>query len=389
MSKLPRYGAKYHPQHAVRLVRAGHEFFDLLDRLMEQAQHTIHLQTYILVDDETGGRVVRALIRAARRNVRVYVIADGYASQDLSDEFIQNLSANGIYFRFFGPLLKSKYFYFGRRLHHKVFVVDGMYSLVGGINVGDHYNDTTTNVAWLDWAVYTEGPVSATLEKICEARVKNTINRSHQRKVATSVVEDEKKGLLVRLRINDWVRRKREVTISYLEMLRHANSHITLISSYFIPGNIMRKYLARASARGVKIKLIVAGISDVAVAKNAERFMYRWLLKNNIEIYEYQPKVLHAKLTTYDGKWVSVGSYNFNNISEYASVELNLDIQHEGFAQDVEARIARIIKNDCIKITESMHNQNQNLWNRFIQRSSYDIFRFVFFLFTFYFKQKD
>ena len=389
MSKLPRYGAKYHPQQAVKLVRAGHEFFDLLDQLIEQAQHTIHLQTYILADDETGRRVVNALIRAAKRNVSVYVIADGYASQDLSDEFIQNLSAHGIYFRFFGSLLKSKYFYFGRRLHHKVFVVDGKHSLVGGINIGDHYNDTTLNVAWLDWAVYTVGPISNTLERICEARVRTTRKHSQHKKAADDVIEDDKNAFQVRLRINDWVRRKREITSSYLEMLRHANSHITLISSYFIPGNIMRKYLAKASARGVKIRVIVAGISDVPVAKNAERFMYRWLLRNNIEIYEYQPKVLHAKLTTYDGKWVSVGSYNFNNISEYASVELNLDIQHEGFAKDVEARIARIIKNDCIQITESMYHQNQNLWNRFIQRSCYDIFRFLLFVFTFYFKQRD
>jgi len=389
MSKLPRYGAKYHPQQAVKLVRAGHEFFDLLHQLIEQAQQTIHLQTYILADDETGRRVVNALIRAAKRNVSVYVIADGYASQDLSDEFIQNLSSNGIYFRFFGALLKSKYFYFGRRLHHKVFVVDGKHSLVGGINIGDHYNDTTLNVAWLDWAVYTVGPISHTLERICEARVRKTSKHAQHRKSAESDIENDKNAFLVRLRINDWVRRKREITSSYLEMLRYANSHITLISSYFIPGNIMRKYLAKATARGVKIRVIVAGISDVPVAKNAERFMYRWLLRNNIEIYEYQPKVLHAKLTTYDGKWVSVGSYNFNNISEYASVELNLDIQHEGFAQDVEARIARIIKNDCIQITESMHNRSQNLWNRFIQRSCYDIFRFMLFAFTFYFKQRD
>jgi cardiolipin synthase len=117
--------------------------------------------------------------------------------------------------------------------------------------------------------------------------------------------------------------------------------------------------------------------------------MYNWFLRNGIELYEYQPKVLHAKLATYDGKWVTVGSYNLNNISAYASVELNLDILDRGFAKDAEARLQRIVEHDCIQITPEYFQKKQTLLERFLQRSAYDIFRILLFVFTFYFKQRD
>jgi cardiolipin synthase A/B len=381
--------AGYSYNNSIRLVRAGSDYFDLLESLIHAAKHTIHLQTYILVEDETGKRIIDALIQAARRGVQVYMLADGYASQDLSASFIKGLKSSGIHFRFFSPVLKSKYFYFGRRMHHKVVVVDSYFSLVGGINIGNHYNDTSENVAWLDWALYCEGYTSIELELICKARVKQMEKVAVNGNQQDQLPMEYSGRFLVRPRVNDWVRRKKQVTDSYLEMLTYARSHVVILSSYFLPGKELRKQLSKAAKRGVKITVILAGISDVPVAKHAERYMYRWMLRNHIEIYEYQRRVLHAKLATYDGKWVTIGSYNVNNISAYASVELNVDILNAGFAVDVESRLNRIIKTDCVQITRETYRQNQTVVNQFIQRSAYDIFRAVLFLFTFYFKQRD
>jgi cardiolipin synthase len=375
----------YVANDGARLVRAGREYFQLLQQLIREARHTIHLQTYIFEEDETGKEVIQELLLAAQRGVKIYIIIDGYASQNFSDELVERLRSAGIYFRFFAAYFKSKYFYFGRRMHHKVFVSDARRSLVGGINIGNHYNDTALNVAWLDWATYVEGPVSLLLQQICERRVKNeTFTR-----IVLPPVPDLTSRILVRPRINDWVRRRREISLSYTEMFKEAKSHITMVSSYFIPGNILKRYIAGAAKRGVKIRVIQTGISDVTIAKYAERYMYNWFLRNGIELYEYQPKVLHAKLATYDGKWVTVGSYNLNNISAYASVELNLDILDKNFAIDTEARLQRIIDHDCIQITPEYFQKKQTLWERYLQRSAYDIFRIILFLFTFYFKQRD
>ena len=133
----------------------------------------------------------------------------------------------------------------------------------------------------------------------------------------------------------------------------------------------------------------MAGMSDVATSKYAERYMYQWLLRNKIEIFEYQKNILHGKLAVCDGQWLTLGSYNVNNISAYASLELNLDVHNPGFSGLVEQRIEKIIQNDCKKITKEEFESHSTLMNRFLQRSAYDIFRISLFLFTFYFKQRE
>jgi cardiolipin synthase len=113
------------------------------------------------------------------------------------------------------------------------------------------------------------------------------------------------------------------------------------------------------------------------------------MLRNKIEIYEYLPKIVHSKVATYDSKWLTVGSYNVNNISAYASIELNLDVSDASFVQHVEKRLNRIIEMDCILITEEEYKMRTTLWQQFLQRSAYDIFRFILFIFTFYFRQRE
>ena len=193
----------------------------------------------------------------------------------------------------------------------------------------------------------------------------------------------------VRMRRNDWVRRKNEISVTYVEMFRNAHSHITILCSYFLPGKIIRKLLSTASKRGVKISVITAGPSDVMVAKNAERWMYDWLLRNNIELYEYQPTVLHAKVAVCDSEWLTIGSYNINDISAYASIELNLDVRNTAFALSVEKKLEAIIQQDCVQITRESHAQTKNIFKQFIRWCSYKFIRVSFYLITFYYKQKS
>src|SRR6185503_17958360 len=125
----------------------------------------------------------------------------------------------GVHFKFFEPLLKSRHFYFGRRLHQKVFVADGIYSLVGGLNIGDRYNDLPNEIAWFDLALYAEGEVSYQLHLICNAmwrrrrRLKDKIIKKDVEQFCESILKEEMQT--VRIRQNDWVKRKSEVWNSY------------------------------------------------------------------------------------------------------------------------------------------------------------------------------
>lgn len=381
-----KHPTNYFIHNHVRLVHGGKDYFSLLQKLINEARHTIHFQTYIFDEDETGVPVANALKEAAQRGVNVFLLLDGYASQSLSKEFVKELIDSGIRFRWFEPLLKSKNFYFGRRLHHKVVVIDSCKCVVGGMNISNRYNDLPDQPAWLDWALYVEGEIGPVLENICKQRM-----RYHRYKVSGEVKEtiSTKEKCPVRVRVNDWVQNKRQISRSYLEMLRSAHSHIIIMSPYFLPGNELRRQMARAAKRGVKIKVILAGVSDIKIAKWAERYVYRWLLRNNIEIYEYQKSVLHGKMATYDSKWVTAGSYNVNNLSAYASVELNLDVDHAEHAKEVEQELTKIIDKDCVAITEEVYKKNTHLLQKVSQWMSYEGLRLLLFLTTFYFKQKE
>jgi cardiolipin synthase len=372
--------------HEVSLVHGGKEYFSLLKGLIGQAKESIYIQTYIFDEDQTGTDIANELKAAAQRGVKVFLLVDGYASGHLSHSFISGLKEAGIGFRMFDPLLKSKYFYLGRRLHHKVVTVDCIHALVGGMNISNRYNDMPDQPAWLDWAIYTKGDVALWLTYICQQRVKpGSLKRMLGR--SPNYREQFINSPIV-VNINDWVRGKKEITNSYLNMFRQAADTIMIMSAYFLPNDQFRNELRKAAQRGVKVKLILAGPSDIALAKYAERYLYRWLFTKNIEIYEYQKSILHGKLAVYDNLWATVGSYNVNTVSAYASIELNLAVLDHDFAVKVENTLHAIMQNDCVRITENQI-RHAGLLKRFLQWCAYVTYRSVFFLFTFYFKQRE
>ena len=380
----------YTPLNQVKLIRGGAEYFDTLLEMINAAEESIHLQTYIYDDDETGRLVADALKAAAKRKVVVYLMADGYASQGISHSFIDELIKSGIHFRFFEPVLKSRYFYFGRRMHHKVIVVDTIQAMVGGINISDRYNDKPGKPAWLDFALHVKGEVAQQLCVLCWKSWKGYpvnmgITPCEEKQISFNIPPEHKSQ--VRMRRNDWVRRKNEISASYVEMLRTSKTSVTILCSYFLPGVQIRRQIVQAIKRGVKIKVIAAGRSDVAVAKNAERWLYDWLLRNGIELYEYEKNVLHGKMAVCDDQWMTLGSYNINNISAYASIELNLDVRNPAFTKATNQVIETIIAEDCTPITYEHHIRTKNIFKQFGRWVSYQFIRLLFYLFTFYFKR--
>jgi cardiolipin synthase len=387
--RAPKLLAGYTHHNKVRLVHGGSDYFTTLVQMIDQAQSLIHLQTYIYEDDETGRMVSEALIRAARRKVQVYILLDGYASQSLSKNIIKDWKEAGIRFRWFWPLFKSRNFYLGRRMHHKVVVADASCGLAGGVNISDRYNDIGGQKAWLDRALFVEGEAAMKLHIICrdmwtKAYWKKDGGRKEKFPWLPGIIPAEE--CMVRVRRNDWVQGKSQISKSYLEMFRNAQTRITILSAYFLPGTTFRRHMALAARRGVKVKIIVGAVSDVKTSRLAEQYMYSWLLRNNIEIYEYQDTVLHGKMAVYDGQWTTVGSYNVNKISAYASVELNMDVRNAGFAAKVGQELDEIIDHHCIRVTPK--NFYHPLYRQFLQWTAFQVIRLLFFLFTFYFRQE-
>lgn len=382
-------GSGYSANNEVRLIKGGAGYFNGMEKLINDAKHSVHLQVYIFDADETGQRIVEALLCAAARQVKVYLLLDAYASKDFPPQLIEELEEAGAYFKWFSPILRGKGFYVGRRMHHKILVVDGIHALVGGLNVSNRYNDLPGQPAWLDWSVYIVGESSLEILARCRQLWRKGIFKNqgitephHWR---TALTTDQE--CLVRVRVNDWVRAKNQISRSYLEWLHRSRHDIIIMSSYFIPGRVLRNSLAKAAQRGVRIRLILTRYSDVLLAKSAENFLYAWLLRQGVEIYEYQKNILHGKVAVFDAQWATIGSYNVNNISAYASVELNVDVYNIAFGQSLHSELTTILTEDCVRVHASSFSRLP-WWTRLQQWAAYELVRLIFFVFTFYFTQE-
>ncbi len=325
----------------VRLVQSGDDYFNKLTQIIAGAQHELHIQTYIFENDDTGNGIAAALIKAAQRGVKIFVLLDSYGSSSFKDK-APELLKNNIRLRFFAPLFTYKNIYFGRRLHHKIIVADGAVALIGGINIADKYKGTATEKAWLDYAVLLRGDVCKQLQKICtdfyyHSRSKRKSNTPHPTEIINKIP--------VKINQNDWLNYKNEISISYLRSINNAKTEIIIFGSYFLPGYLFRRALKKASKRGVNIKILISGISDVTLIKYATRYMYSFLFKHNIEIYEWPHSVMHGKAAVVDGQWSTVGSYNINWLSAYSSIEMNVAVPDAAFSSQFSSHVHDILSN--------------------------------------------
>lgn len=378
MSKRKNRKERYTLNNSVTLLQSGDEFFSALEKMILNARQEIHLQTYILANDETGKRITDALIEASRvRKVKVYLLVDAYGSQNLSIAFISELESAGIQFRKYGRFYSNGKLHIGRRLHRKIVVADGEVAIIGGINISNNYNDLPSSRAWLDFAVLVRGVICSRLNLLCRQRWLKTRFKKLSLKIRKPKLH-EAAGVaaqtLVRVSQNDFLRRKNEVAITYRQTIRQSMSSIIIVGGYFLPGGQVRRLLKNAIQRGVRISILVSAKSDVKLAIYARQYLYDWLLRNHICIYEYLPSNVHGKVLVSDSKFVSIGSYDLNNLSTYSNIELNLDIHNEEFASLCRNRLESIMQEDCRLITKADYEQHITLFQRLINWFSY---RFV------------
>lgn len=362
----------------IRLVHSGNDYFDTLEAIINGAKHSIHFQTYIFDSDETGIQIAIALKKAASRGVNVSLVLDAFGSNSLSDYFTEELRNAKIEFRWFAPLFSMEAIRIGRRLHHKVIVADKKIALIGGINISDKYKGNPQQLPWLDYAVLIKGSICNEANEIClqildkkfkidkiRDRIKNTFNsyKGHEH------------NTFIKLRQNDRFRGKNEISKSYLRAIRNAQHSIILVSSYFLPGTQISHALKRASKRGVKVNIILSGISDVPILGKAAYHLYGSFLKNGITIYEWKRSVLHGKLALVDNEWATVGSFNLNHLSALSSIELNVDVKDNTFAKTLKEHLEGVITNGCEKIDYEIYLKNNTLIKRSVNFIAYFIMR--------------
>ncbi len=373
----------YQPADRIELVHSGEDYFSRLVRLLDEARETLHLQTYIFEGDDTGKMVAAALKRAAARGVEVWVMLDSFGSKDLPETFVRDLQDSGIVFRYFKHLVSVWKWRGGRTLHQKVTVVDGRRALLGGINIADKYRGSAGKPAWFDLAVYIEGAVCGQLQQLCGDIFRHQYWKIHGLKsIRPPLIPEGARDGLIRFRLNDWMRRKTQIYQSYSKGISSARHSLVLIASYFLPGRGLRRRLRAAVRRGVKVRVLLTGPSDVPLSRMAEHYLAYWMIRRGIRVFQWEKSVMHGKAILVDDQWASLGSYNINRLSRIRSLELNADIVDPAFTAHFSRYLDDLLFRQCTELTLENMPEFTSRWERWKARIAYHfavyLMRFLF-----------
>lgn len=371
-----------HMNSSIRLLHGGEYFFKQLERLIDLAHTELHLQTYRFAEDSTGLRVAEALKRAAARGVRVFLLLDAYGSGGLSKNFTASLKQANIQVRFFSPLIFFQGWVFGRRLHHKIALADSKHAIIGGINIADNYRGSASAPPWLDFALWLEGNVCLQVQEICRDLWGRKLFKT-VKLLGRSKAPGQKLIELTKVIHNDWFRYKNQVDDRYRQAVQEAEQSIVIVASYFLPGLRFRNALVKAAKNGISVRLVLPGQSDVPIIKYASTHLYRFFLKNDVEIFEWNDSVLHAKVMLIDGKWFTLGSFNLNYLSTYGSIETNVESIDTKTVKELGIVLSWVLEGSE-KITLDKVHKKENYFLQVRNWFSYRLMRRIFLIMTFF-----
>jgi cardiolipin synthase A/B len=424
-----RPSAAPRPGHQLLLLEGGDALFPALVEAMDAARQVVHLETYIFHFAGSALKVAEAMERAARRGVLVRLVVDGVGTPRVPQEWQQRFAAAGVRWRVYAPLgrlgllIPSRW----RRLHRKLCVVDGTVGFCGGINLIDDRDDVSLGrleVPRLDFALRVAGPLvndmvdtmetlwwrlqavrkarerefKAAWEAFKEAQPVGDFTRLLRKievhtgfgsrvnadaEVPASVlvhegpvgVNDARATLLLR----DNVSHRHDIERAYLRALGAARSEIVIANAYFIPGRRLRKALTMAAARGVRVRLMMQGRYENFFQYRAARPVYQGLIDAGIDIREYAPSALHAKVAVVDRSWATVGSTNLDPLSLLLAREANVMTTDRRFAELLHQRLDDLVEHACQKMDAQALGRRP--WHqRLLDRIAFGMMRTLLFL---------
>ncbi|WP_207215746.1 phospholipase D-like domain-containing protein [Pseudolysobacter antarcticus] len=269
---------------------------------IRNARIAIRLESYIFAGDEVGQSFAEALAERAQMGigVRLHLDAEG-ARGGMSRSLLRMLCKRGVRVKWFHRWSWRHPMRYNRRNHRKLLVVDDQVAYVGGFNIHRAssrrlYGETR----WRDSHVAISGPLVLQAGKLFDA-----FWRGERLAIPAS-------GGSTGLAVNDTRKCGRYIRCLYLEAIATARERIYLTTPYFVPDLLMQQQLMQAARRGVDVRLLVPSRTDVPLTRWAAHDFYTALIGAGASIYEYLPRMMHAKTMTIDSKWAVLGTSNFD-----------------------------------------------------------------------------
>lgn len=313
----------------LRLFIEGDELYAAMLAAIARARHSIKLESYILADDEIGRKFAAALGVRARAGLQVLVHIDAAGSLFWGSRRLQkSLIRDGVRVRWFHRWSWRHPSRYNRRNHRKLLVVDGRIGFLGGFNI--HRENSRMFYGerrWRDAHVEVHGQLARNLQTLFDAfwrgwRLPAPILRARS---GTLITNHAHHG-------------RRVVRDLYAMRIATARQRVWLSTPYFVPDSRTQHALRSAAQRGVDVRVLVPHKTDVRLVQWAARAAYASLLDAGVQIYKYQPRMLHAKTLIVDGQWGSVGTANVDYRSFFLNYELILTTRQSQFVAELESQ---------------------------------------------------
>jgi cardiolipin synthase len=340
------------------LITDGPARLAALLKLIDEAESSLRLLFYMFASDDSGTLARDALVRAAGRGVEVWLLTDRFGCSDVKPEFTQPLVDAGVRFCQFHPSWGRRYLL---RNHQKMAIADGKLCIVGGSNVSDAYFGKPEDNAWRDLWLVVEGPAADRLGTYFDAVMGWALKKGTRIRTLRKIifVHSESEGAL-QWQFSGPMRRASPLMRAMCRELSGARK-VDLIAAYFSPPRGFLRRLCRVGRRG-RARVVTASKSDNTTTIYAARYTYPRLIRNGVEVFEYQPTKLHTKLLIVDDV-THIGSSNFDYRSLYLNMEIMLRIDDARFAERMRTYFDGEVAHSR-QITRAVYRQHAGLWKR-------------------------
>lgn len=323
-------------------IDANHAY-QRMQEAIEGARHHVHLMSYIFRGDRAGQRFRDLLVAKARAGVECRLLVDAIGGSQVTRGFLKPLLDAGGRFGRFMPVFGARArFRPNLRNHRKILVVDNEVGFAGGMNIGEEYQGRKKRFApWRDTHLRLEGPAVRSLQEIFAedwqyATDEGLVDREHFPPVTARGTE------IIQVVGSGPDLPHQAIHAVFFTAINEANHHVHITTPYFVPDQAMLLALKSAAWRGVDVRILVPGKSDLKLVQLAGRSYYKELLETGVKIFEHHPGILHAKTMVVDGVWSTVGSANM----DIRSFRLNFEVNVLVFGPDFAHRMEEIFLDD-------------------------------------------
>lgn len=326
----------------IDLLVNGEEIFPSMLEAIEGAEETVEFLTFIYWQGDVALDCADALSAAAGRGVRVRVLLDAFGAKSMSSELIDRLEAAGCEVAWYHPISWYTLKRLNNRTHRKVLVVDRKVGFTGGVGIAEEWTGTAQDPDhWRDDHFRIEGPVVRHLHAAFAENWRRATGEVLAHPIPLDSLAEAGTARATPLATSPRGRES-DIGVLYWLLFQRAERSIDIATPYFVPDASMVEAIVATAGRGIRVRLLVPGPHlDKKVVQWASYASFGDLIDAGVEVWEYQPTMMHVKSVVADGRWSMIGSANFDNRSFELNDELVLLVEDTGLAERITGQFEK------------------------------------------------